>query len=250
MKRIWATAISFFSLVLIICIWQFVAVKLNASVIVPAPLEVLKAFFGLFKTKDFAINVGITVLRALESFAIIVVAGAVLGIIAGALKAVEYILKPFVTLFKAVPVMSIILIAFLWLKTGQIPVFSAFLMAFPIMYVQTLEGMKHKSSELEHMCRVYGIKGKEKLRSFTIPSMVPSLVTGAKQSLSMVWKVVMAAEVLTIPTYGIGRSMYLAQIQIETAKVVAWTLIAVILTWAGDIVFSRVLEKVVRRSSE
>lgn len=249
MKKIWATVISILSVLCMIGVWSLVAHKLNASVIIPTPLEVLIALKDLFATKNFILDVGITVLRAFESFIVIVISGAIFGILAGVYKPIEMVFKPFVTLFKATPVMSIVLIAFLWFKTGQIPVFSAFLMAFPVMYVQVLDGMKNRGKELQQMCSVYKIEGKRKLIHYTIPSMIPSLVTGAKQSLSMIWKVIIAAEVLTIPSFGIGRSLHMAQIQIETAKVFAWTVVAIILTWLGDYLFSLLLKRVLRRSS-
>lgn len=242
------SVLSAISIVAVILLWQAAATILNASVIVPKPLEVFVALTDLFSTKSFYLNVGFTVLRAFESFVIIVITGAVFGIIAGLKPNFEQVFKPLVTMFKATPVMSVILIAFLWLKTGQVPVFSAFLMGFPVMYVQTLEGMKQRSGELEQMCFVYRIEGRKKLVNVTIPEMIPYLITGAKQSLSMIWKVVVAAEVLTIPQFGVGRSLHMAQIQIETAHVFAWTVIAILLTWIFDCVFNIILKKATRRA--
>ncbi len=167
-----------------------------------------------------------------------VLAGGALGILAGISRTFRSWMEPIVTVFKATPVMSVILIAFLWLRSGEVPVFSAFLMAFPVMFVQTVQGYGHIDPKLEQMCRIYGIQGRERLNSLVIPSLMPSLITGAKQTLSMVWKVVIAAEVLTIPRYGIGRSMQLAQVQLETATVFAWTIVAIVLTAIGDYVFS------------
>lgn len=239
--------ISTFSVIVIVLVWALVAKAIDLPVIVPGPIEVLKSMIELFKLKTFFNDIILTVLRALESFVIIVIVGSIFGIIAGNFKVVEMIIKPLVTLFKAIPVMSIILIAFLWFKTGQIPVFSAFLMAFPVMYVQTLEGMKHRSIELEQMCKVYEVEGKKKLVNVTIPEMMPALITGAKQSLSMIWKVVIAAEVLTLPNYGIGKSLHIAQIQLETAGVFAWTVVAIVLTYFGDLLFAIILKNISKR---
>jgi NitT/TauT family transport system permease protein len=60
----------------------------------------------------------------------------------------------------------------------------------------------------------------------------------------MVWKVVIAAEVLTVPQYGVGSRMQLAQMQLETDKVLSWTLIAIFLTAFGDLVFALIVEGV------
>lgn len=235
------------SIVILFCLWQIAAAIINAPVILPAPYEVLGEFFRLFTQKSFYLNLGSTILRALESFVIIVFFGALFGILAGNNKDIETLLKPLVTVFKATPVMSVILIAFIWFRTGAVPVFSAFLMAFPVMFVQTVQGMHNLDKKLLQMCDVYKIDGTKRLLNFTIPAMMPSLVTGAKQSLSMIWKVVIAAEVLTIPEYGIGRSLQLSQIQLETATVFAWTVIAIILTSISDAILTFVLKRILGR---
>lgn len=213
------------------------------QIILPSPVDVVKAILSLFSQGEFARDVGATVLRALKSFAVIVISGAVLGITAGILPCFRALLKPLVTIFKATPVMSVILLAFIWFRTGTVPVFSAFLMAFPVMYVQTLQGVIHLDEKLNQMCKIYEISGLRKLRYFTIPELIPSLVTGSKQALSMIWKVVIASEVIIIPDYGVGRALQMAQIQLQTSYVFAWTVIAIFLTGIGDILFSILIRR-------
>ena len=121
------------------------------------------------------------------------------------------------------------------------PLFSAFLMGFPVMYVQVESGWRSIDGNLIQMCDLYEIKGFDRLVHFTIPSLVPSLVTGARISLSMVWKVVIAAEVLTVPRYGVGSRMQLAQVQLQTDRVLSWTLIAILLTACGDLLFELIV---------
>lgn len=235
--------ISFLSCVALVIIWEIASVALGSSVILPSPLEVASSVLKLFASPVFLKNVGATVIRAVLSFLIIFVSGAVTGTAAGLLPALDAVLSPFITLLKATPVMSVILLAFIWFSTGTVPVFAAFLMAFPVMYVQVLNASHRLDPKLDQMCRVYGISGRKYLGGFVIPSLVPSYVTGAKQSLSMIWKVVIASEVLTVPQSGIGRSLQLAQVRLDTASVFAWTIIAVVLTFAGDFIFSLVTKR-------
>lgn len=235
------------SILILFGMWMIIAAIVDAPVIFPAPYVVLHDFVLLFTEKSFYLNLGATVLRALESFVIIVISGSVLGILAGSNKNIETIFEPLIAVFKATPVMSVILIAFIWFRTGAVPVFSAFLMAFPVMFVQTVQGMHNLDKKLIQMCDVYRIEGSKRLFNFTIPAMMPSLITGAKQSLSMIWKVVIAAEVITIPNYGVGRSLQLAQIQLETSRVFAWTVIAIILTALSDALLNSALKKILGR---
>ncbi len=76
--------------------------------------------------------------------------------------------------------------------------------------------------------------------------MTPFLITGSKSTLSMIWKVVIAAEVLTVPSFGVGSKMSLAQVNLETAQVISWTLIAIFLTALSDLIFSLLLKESTR----
>ena len=130
---------------------------------------------------------------------------------------------------------------------------SAFLMGFPIMYMMMEGAVEHLEEEMNQMCYLYGFTTNQKIRHYIIPTLSKSFSLGAKQTLSMVWKVVVAAEVLTIPKYGVGSKMQFAQIQLETAEVLAWTLIAVLLSAIGDLIFHLIessIKMIVRKIKE
>lgn len=225
------------SLVVLFIIWQFASTTLDSEILLPSVFSVLKSFGGLFKTKNFKIDLGFTVYRAFRSFVIIVVSGSVFGVLGGKFKGFGLWLSPLLTVLKSTPVMSVILLAFIWFETGTVPVFSAFLMAFPIMYLQMKTGYYSLEEEMNQMCTLYGLSEKDKMIHYVIPSLTTSFVIGAKQTLSMIWKVVIAAEVLTVPQYGVGAKMQLSQMQLETGDVLAWTLVAIGLTALGDFIF-------------
>jgi len=236
--------VSVLSCLAIVLVWWIAAAALDVPIILPTPAEVLRTTLGLFGSKAFLLNIGGTILRALYSFVLIVLCGTISGILAGRFVAFRRAIAPLVALFKATPVMSVILLAFIWLGTSAVPVFSAFLMAFPVMFVQTMDAYSNIDEKLGQMCMVYGIEGSRRLRYLIIPSMTPQILTGARQTLSMIWKVVIAAEVIVLPKYGIGRSLQLAQIQLETNVVLAWTIVAVLLTALGDGLFDFFIGKI------
>lgn len=240
-KRI--NTVSVRSSLCLIAIWWIASVIVGAKIILPDPLSAFKAFCKLLISKEFLFNVLFTISRALISFVIITLSGLLAGIFVSKNKIAEQAINPLITVLKATPVMSVILIALLWFKTGTVPVFSAFLMAFPVMLVQVVNGCKSIDPKLEQMCVVYGIEGKSKMKNLIFPSLKPFVITGAKQTLSMIWKVVIAAEVLTVPEFGVGRSLHVAQINLETSEVFAWTLVAILLTALGDFVFDCVSSK-------
>jgi NitT/TauT family transport system permease protein len=119
--------------------------------------------------------------------------------------------------------MALILIAFLWFGQNRTPVFTAFLMVFPVMAANTIEGIKSVDGALIELFKVYGLSRTETLRSLYIPSLIPFILGGLRSSLSLCWKVVVAAEVLVQPARALGTGMQNAKAQLETAELFAWT---------------------------
>lgn len=234
------------SIVSLLLVWQIASYLLASEILLPDVKTVFKDLLGLLFTKTFSLDIFFTVYRALKSFMIIVISASILGILGGKFKAIGYYLSPFLTVLKATPVMSVILLAFIWFKTGNVPVFSAFLMAFPIMYLQMENGVNNLEEEMNQMCYMYNFSKRDKLIHYLIPYLSKSFVLGAKQALSMIWKVVIAAEVLTVPNYGVGAKMQLSQMQLNTSNVLAWTLVAIILTSLSDLLFL-VITKIVTK---
>jgi NitT/TauT family transport system permease protein len=236
---IWKSSfITFITVAVLLAAWHFGAVIMDASIILPAPKEVLKTFLALFGEPSFYRDVAATVLRALRSFFIIVISALALGLLSGNNRIVGPMLSPFLAVIKATPVMAIILIAFIWFRSGTVPVFAAFLMGFPVLYQNLVIGMEKRDRHLLEMGSIYGLNHAQMLRYITIPSLLPYILGGAKGALGMTWKVVIAGEILTVPKQGIGSSMQFAQLNLETSEVMAWTVVAIILTAASDGLFT------------
>jgi NitT/TauT family transport system permease protein len=119
--------------------------------------------------------------------------------------------------------MSVILIAFLVFGQDRTPVFTAFLMVFPVMAANTRTGVRSVDEKLKELFRVYRIPAKEKLRRLYIPGIMPFILGGLRSSLSLCWKVVVAAEVLVQPLLALGTGMQRAKAQLETPELFAWT---------------------------
>ncbi|MDC7246470.1 MAG: ABC transporter permease subunit [Sphaerochaetaceae bacterium] len=231
------------SVILLLLVWSTVAKVMAIPIIIPSPVTTFFSFIDVVSSETFGRNLLVTVVRGLESFLIISVSATVFGLLSGFYPSVKAFLTPLLLISKATPVMAVILLAFIWFTSGTVPIFSAFLMAFPVMFIQVESGVHNISKELSEMTKVYGLSFSTKFFHFLLPSMSPFLISGAKSTLSMIWKVVIAAEVLTVPKYGVGSQMQFAQINLETATVLSWTIIAILLTALSDSVFAFLLDR-------
>jgi NitT/TauT family transport system permease protein len=100
-------------------------------------------------------------------------------------------------------------------------------MVFPVMAANTLEGVRMTDSRLKELFKIYKIKKSDTLRYLYIPSLAPFILGGLRSSLSLCWKVVVAAEVLVQPLRSLGTGMQQAKAQLETPELFAWTIATV-----------------------
>jgi NitT/TauT family transport system permease protein len=149
--------------------------------------------------------------------------GVALGAASGLDARARAFFRPLFQIISATPVMSVILIVFLWFGQERTPVFTAFLIVFPVMAANTSTGIQAVDPRLVEMVRVYGISRSRRLRALYLPAIVPFIVGGLRSALSLCWKVVVAAEVLVQPLRALGTGMQRAKAQLETAELFAWT---------------------------
>ena len=215
-------------IIFLFLVWEAGSRIYDSTLILPGPLPVLKEFLRLTQDGKFFPIVGGTFLRVISGMIISVPMGLVFGIAAGLDKRAGAFLSPLFSLIAATPVMSVILIAFLFLGAEKTPVFTAFLMVFPVMAANAAEGIRNVDPRLVELFSVYKMTLKERLRLLYIPSIMPFVLSGMQSSLSLCWKVIVAAEVLVQPFRGIGTGMQQARARLETPELFAWTLATVV----------------------
>jgi NitT/TauT family transport system permease protein len=96
------------------------------------------------------------------------------------------------------------------------------------MTANAAEGIRRVDPHLIEVFEVYQMSRREALKYLYIPSIAPFILGGVQSSLSLSWKVVVAAEVLVQPFRSLGTGMQQARAQLETPELFAWTLVTVI----------------------
>jgi NitT/TauT family transport system permease protein len=232
---------SFLAVAAILIVWQYASAAVGAPIILPDPETTLKKFIELIADEAFRRSVGISAFRVFAGFSLSVAAGMLIGVPAGIESAVRSAFGPVLAIIRTTPIMSVILIALLWFETGTVPVFSAFLIGFPVVVQNVIAGIRQTDTRLIEMGSAYGFTARRMLTAVYIPSVVPYLVSGAQTALGLTWKVVVAAEVLSLPRHGIGAKMQYAQMSLETAEVFAWTAVAIICAGVSHMLLSQLL---------
>ena len=82
--------------------------------------------------------------------------GALLAALAAKSKRAEELLAPAVLTIKAVPVASFIILVLIWISSRNLSVCISFLMVFPVIYTNTLNGIRRTDRELLEMAGYSG----------------------------------------------------------------------------------------------
>ncbi len=219
--------------------WAVVARAIGAPFILPGPAAVLRDATALFSDPRFYGQLAATGSRGLLAFALSVALSLALGGLSGISDGAAAALKPWLSVVKSTPVVSIILIALLWFGSSAVPVFAAILMTLPVMTEALSKGMRQSDPKLLEMARIYRFRKRDALFRIRLGTALPYFLAGAGTALGLTWKVVVAGEILALPRHGLGSSIQTARIQLETVRVFSLTAMAVVLSMASEYLFSR-----------
>jgi NitT/TauT family transport system permease protein len=209
--------------------WELASLAMGKAIILPSPLLVLRTALALYPRPLFLSSLFATFLRGLAAFALSAALGIAAGLASGIRPAFGAAIAPLLTIIRATPVLALVLLALLWFPAGFVPIFTAFLMAFPVMATSAAEGSKAADPRLLEMARLFRVPRRDIFFELRLPSAAPHLLAGAKSALGLSWKVVVAGEILSQPDRALGTGMQASRMLLESASVFAWAIAAVLL---------------------
>lgn len=150
---------------------------------------------------------------------------------------------PIIKFLQSTPIISWILLALIWLKLWMIPIFILFLNSFPIVVINVYEGFLGVDKKLIEMSNFYKVSLTQKIKHLYIPSIVSNILASTTIILSSSFKIIVMAEVISKIDIGIGASINYAWINIETEKILAWTILVVFLGLSIEKIINGILKK-------
>ena len=217
-------------LVFWIAVWSFASYMIGLDLILPSPLKVLTALFEKAATADFLIAAGLSLLRIAVGFLLGTLVGGLLAVLMRVSKVAKALFSPILHVVKAAPVASFIILALVWFKTDILPVFISFLMVVPVVCTNVSEGIAQTDRKLLEVARIYRFGKKRTFSEVWLPSVKPYAVSACRTALGFAWKSGVAAEVICRPDRSIGDALYSSKMNLETAEVLAYTAVVIIIS--------------------
>ncbi len=226
------------ALLLFIAIWAIIAHVENKPLVIPQINYIFNSFFSLIQTKTAWIAVGNTLLDTISTFILSVVLALFTSIITTIFPVLHKIINPFNTILRSAPTMAVIMLSVIWLNYNKVPLFIGFLIAFPLLYSMFREALVSVDANLLEMANVYKLSKKDKITRIYIPCVLPNMLASCQTVVSLTCKVVIAAEVMAYVNNTIGFEMFIANFMVETDILLAYTILAILLSFFLEFIFA------------
>ena len=214
--------------------WMLVAALVAQPLILPGPGAVVMALLHLVcDGGTWAILAG-SGARILGGLALAAVCGGVLAGVSARSRAFARLVAPALSFVKATPVACVVVLLLIWLGSARVSIAAVFLMALPGVYFSLAEGLSQVNKPLEQMFRLHGVRGWRLFCAHTWCEVLPFVLSCAKAVIGMSWKAGVAAELIGMATGTVGERIYQAKLLIETADLLAWTVLVVAASWACE----------------
>jgi len=175
------------------------------------------------------------------------VAGILVGIIMGWKEVAHKALNPIISLFYPIPTLGWLPLLMLWIGINEmLPITLIFICSFfPILY-NTVTGIRGVDKDYILAARTLGASDVKILATVVMPLALPNVFTGLRLEAGMAWRVIIAAEMVAIPT-GIGALMMKAQSLIRIDIIIVCLIVLAVMCLSFERFFAFLEEKVTAR---
>ncbi|NLB90359.1 MAG: ABC transporter permease subunit [Clostridiales bacterium] len=236
-----------FAVVFWLIIWQLASMFIAQEILLVSPVAVIEKLFFLVRENSFWQAISLSLGHISLGFLLGLLFGCLLAVCSSFSPFIRQLLSPLMMTIKSVPVASFVILALFWFSSYHLSIFISFLMVFPVIYANVLTGFLETDVKLLEMASVFQVSFGKKIRYIYLSQVLPFFRTGCSLALGLCWKAGIAAEVIGIPKGFIGEKLYEAKIYLETADLLAWTVVIVFLSLLFEKIVLWFVDGLVRR---
>ncbi|MET8141101.1 ABC transporter permease [Sphaerisporangium sp. NPDC005288] len=217
------------SLVVLLVLWQLVAVAMRNPSFIPPPRAVwdqlvltstvhggVRGYSGHLLVEHLAVSLR----RILIGSVLGVAAGLALGVVMGTVSWIRVVAEPVVTFVRALPPLAYFSLLVIWFGIDESPkLWLLTIAALPPVAVATASAVYGAPGELVEAARALGARRRDVIGDVVLPSALPEIFTGVRLAVGIAYSSVVAAETINgVP--GIGGMVRDAQRYLQTDVVV------------------------------
>jgi NitT/TauT family transport system permease protein len=231
----------FIPIIVFALIWEFIArIHIVPEYIFPSFSLVMREFYHLTVSGVLLDNLASSLFRVLVGFFLGSLAGIMMGTVMGCKEIINRSFHPIFSLLYPVPTLGWAPLLMIWIGINEmLPIVLIFLCSFfPVLY-NTITGIRSVDSEFINAARTLGASDSKILTTVILPLAVPNIFTGLRLEAGMAWRVVIAAEMVVIPT-GIGALLIRSESLLRVDVIIVCLMVLSVMCLAFERVFQHI----------
>ncbi|MBR5388492.1 MAG: ABC transporter permease subunit [Clostridia bacterium] len=212
---------------IIIALWAAAASAADNEYVLPTVSATFKKAFELFKSAKFYSAFFSTLIRCVVAFLLSYALAFAAAYFSYKSKYAERALSPFIAIVRTLPTIAVVLLLTVWVNSKVAPVIVTMLVVFPTLFDNLYSALCGIDKDIGEMCKVFGVKKKDRLFKVVIPEIAPEFIRAAGAGLSLNIKLMVAAEVLSQTANSMGYLLNTAKIYFEISTMIALVLFTV-----------------------
>lgn len=239
-KRLLRIALSFLFLLFL---WQWLAMQLDNDILIPYPVDVVEVMMTQVTSNTFYEVIVHTLFRTTLGFLIALIFALVIAFLAYFYSWFEDLCYPFLLLTRSIPNISYIIIVLFWFSSQSSVIVISFLILFPTIYANLIQGLKAMPATLLDVMRIYPAPRIDTIRNVYLPHLRNYLIAATNSGISLAFKVGIMAEILGQVSIGIGRQLNICRLNLDMAGVFAWTIWIIAILYVFEKLFHTMQKK-------
>lgn len=228
----------------LLILWQLGAMAAGNDILIPTVPQTFGYLFRMLGTAQFYSALWASIFRIMAGWFLSLAAALILSILCSLYPRFRLYFEPLQILTRTIPNVSYIIIALIWLGSEGAVMLVSFLILFPIF----MNGFMNRMDQVRRECRdvenIYPETVSFRIRKVILPMLAEEVISTGKTAASMGFKVGVMAEILGSVPNGIGRSINYCRMDLNTAGILAWTIVLIVLAGLLDTLFGKIEKKV------
>lgn len=233
-------------LVTVLCIlllWTIASNKIGSEYILPSVSKTFSALKEIISTYKFLRAFINTFLRSLIAFCISFALASVMAFLANRFVKALKVIQTLISIIRALPTISIVLILLFWTNVQVAPVIVTMLVVLPTTYTHiksALDGVDKSALEAGM------VDGAGKVNLFfrvELPQIAPAVYSAIGAGLSLNFKLMVAAEVLSATVKSLGNTLNVYNYNAQIAEMLAVVITAVVFGIIVEFIFNKISAK-------
>ena len=243
-----ASVYGFLPVLVFLVAWEAVArLGLVPQAMLPPFSAVVAEAVALIRSGVLVRHFSLSFARVIIGFVTGSLAGLLCGLIMGWKETAHTAFSPIVSFLYPIPALGWLPIYMIWFGVGELlPIAIIFTCSFfPVLY-NTASGVRSVDENYVQVARTLGQGEGRILLTVLFPLALPSIFTGLRLEAGMAWRVIIAAEMVAIPT-GIGALLMRAESLIRMDIIIVCLMVLAIMCFSFERFFYFLERKITDR---